>query len=224
VPITPDGLLEQFEGYTKLKELDWEHYRRTYGNIHRMDRILKSEGDSPDKFKVAKQADALMPFYVLTPDDVLRVLRNLGYSITDRAAFLKRNYDFYEAHTSHGSTLSKIVHAAISRDMGSERMWDWFLEALQSDIRDTQGGTTQEGIHTGVMAGSIDIITRVIAGVSVGRGHLGVGANLPAHWRSLAFKLRLRDRWYSFKLSRDTVRVRVGAGTGKPLKVRVRKL
>ncbi len=37
-----------------------------YKRIERLDRILKAEGDSPNKYKVSKQADVLMLFY-LTP-------------------------------------------------------------------------------------------------------------------------------------------------------------
>jgi trehalose/maltose hydrolase-like predicted phosphorylase len=40
-----------------LEELDWEFYREKYGDIHRLDRILKAEGKSPDNYKLAKQAD-----------------------------------------------------------------------------------------------------------------------------------------------------------------------
>ncbi|MBD3393298.1 MAG: beta-phosphoglucomutase, partial [Chitinivibrionales bacterium] len=52
VPVTDDNIICQFEGYMDLKELDWDHYRKKYGNIHRMDRILKSENSSPDGYKV----------------------------------------------------------------------------------------------------------------------------------------------------------------------------
>ncbi|BBZ06130.1 hypothetical protein MDOR_02990 [Mycolicibacterium doricum] len=40
-----DGLINQFEGYEQLAELDWESYRTRYGNIQRLDRILQAEGD-----------------------------------------------------------------------------------------------------------------------------------------------------------------------------------
>jgi len=47
-----------------LKELNWQDYQKKYGNIQRMDRILKAEGKSPNQYKVAKQADTLMlPIY-----------------------------------------------------------------------------------------------------------------------------------------------------------------
>ena len=42
-----DGIISQFEGYAELQEFDWDGYRRKYGNIQRLDRILEAEGDSP---------------------------------------------------------------------------------------------------------------------------------------------------------------------------------
>ena len=63
--ISNDGVIEQFDGYFGLKELDWDEYRKKYDDIHRMDRILKAEDNSPDDYKVAKQAgythDILQP-------------------------------------------------------------------------------------------------------------------------------------------------------------------
>ena len=41
VPFHDDGIISQFEGYEKLRELDWDHYRARYGNIQRLDLILE---------------------------------------------------------------------------------------------------------------------------------------------------------------------------------------
>ncbi len=78
VVITGDGILSQFDGYMDLKELDWEHYRKKYGDIHRLDRILKAEGDSPDRYRGSKQADVLMLFYLLSPGQVRNILEWMG--------------------------------------------------------------------------------------------------------------------------------------------------
>ena len=63
--ISEEGIVEQFKGYFGLEELDWDHYRKKYEDIHRLDRILKAEGKSPDDYKLSKQADFLMSFYNL---------------------------------------------------------------------------------------------------------------------------------------------------------------
>ena len=52
-----EGVISQFDGYFDLQELNWNAYRLRYGNIQRMDRILKTEGKSPNDYKVSKQAD-----------------------------------------------------------------------------------------------------------------------------------------------------------------------
>ncbi len=202
-------VMEQYQGYFGLDELDWDAYREKYGDIHRMDRILKAEGDSPDHYKVAKQADTLMAFYVLPPGEVKEILHRLGVEVGDETTFLRANYDYYEPRTSHGSTLSKVVHAVISSYFPESGVWDWFMEAMVSDVEDTQGGTTPEGIHTGVMAGSLDIIRRYFAGVDVGGGRLSIDPHLPEHWRSMGLKILHRGVWYDLALDHEAVTITV---------------
>src|SRR5215207_9293307 len=70
VPFHSDGLISQFEGYEDLEDLDWDHYREKYGNIQRLDRILRAEGDDPDKYKLTKQADAVLLFFLFPEDEL----------------------------------------------------------------------------------------------------------------------------------------------------------
>jgi len=37
VPFLADSVISQFEGWERLEELDWDAYRRKYGNIQRLD-------------------------------------------------------------------------------------------------------------------------------------------------------------------------------------------
>ncbi len=210
VVVTPEGIISQFDGYMELKELDWAFYRRRYYSIHRMDRILKAENDSPDKYKVAKQADVLMLFYVLPPEEIRRMLVELGYEVPEAGELLKRNYQYYEKRTSHGSTLSKVVHSVLSSYAGNGgESWTWFSETMRSDVQDTQGGTTIEGIHTGVMAGTLDVVVRHFAGVDFTGREKHITPHLPAHWSFLGFKLLCHGLWFHLEISRDSVRILV---------------
>jgi alpha,alpha-trehalase len=65
-----DGIISQFEGYEALEEFDWEGYRQKYGDIQRLDRILEAEEDTPNRYKVSKQADVLMLFYLFSADEL----------------------------------------------------------------------------------------------------------------------------------------------------------
>jgi beta-phosphoglucomutase family hydrolase len=222
VIMTDSGIISQFEGYFDLKELDWDYYRKKYDNIHRMDRILKAEGNTPDAYKVAKQADTLMTFYVLPPEAVARILKQLGYAVDDPIALLKRNYQYYEQRTSHGSTLSKVVHAVLSSYMSAkETAWDWFVEAMKSDIYDTQGGTTPEGIHCGVMAGTLDVITRYFAGIDFSKPIPEFNPHLPDHWNALAMKVCNRNIWYDVKLTPKQLTLTASGKFKTPLVVKV---
>lgn len=222
VIITQEQIISQFEGYLELKELDWERYRKRYYSINRMDRILKAEGDSPDNYKVAKQADVLMMFYILSPQQILEILQQLGHDIQDAEELLRKNYEYYEQRTSHGSTLSKVVHAVISSYIhAGHTVWDWFMEALRSDIYDTQGGTTIEGIHTGVMAGTIDVVLRYFAGVGLHGDTPIIEPELPPHWNELALRFEYQNVWYDVEYTQEGVRVKSSGKSGKPVTIQV---
>ena len=212
-------IIAQFEGYFKLKELDWDKYRKKYKNIQRMDRILKAEGRAPDDYKVAKQADVLMLFYVLRLDQIKEIFRNLGYGFDKK--LLRRNYEYYIKRTSHGSTLSKVVHCYVSQLLGKEKEFlNWFEEVLKSDIYDTQGGTTPEGIHCGVMGGSIDIVQRGLAGLDfLDDGTIKIEPRLPRKWRRLKFRLHYRRTSVLFDIMPHSVKVSIPKHEDKGIKL-----
>ena len=162
VPFHADGIISQFEGYEDLAELDWKSYRARYTNIQRLDRILKSEGDTPDRYKVSKQPDVLMLFFLFSDEELRPLFERLGYEYAPDTA--RKNIAYYAPRTTHGSTLSYVVHAAVMAELDPERSWEMFMIALQSDVSDVQGGTTKEGIHMGVMAGTLDLIQRGYVG------------------------------------------------------------
>ena len=213
-----DDVLEQFKGYFKLKDIDWEYYEKEYGDIGRMDRILKSEDDSPDNYKVAKQADTLMLFYLLEAEEVADLIKDLGYDVKDAQDLLQKNFDHYIARTSHGSTLSYVVHAyLLDRLPGRhQQLWQWFQLALNSDFDDIQGGTTKEGIHCGVMAGNINLLYNCFAGIKMG-DVIRIDPDLPKHWRKLQFHIKFRDHHYDLTITRDKIIIQTDAQHHRPV-------
>jgi trehalose/maltose hydrolase-like predicted phosphorylase len=201
-----DDILAQYDGYFDLEELDWDYYRNKYGNIYRLDRILKAEGKSADHFKVAKQADTLMTFYALPPAQVDHVVKQLGYDLSDD--YLIKNLHYYLKRTSHGSTLSRVVHAQLANMIGDKALsWELYSDALASDFVDIQGGTTGEGIHAGVMAGTVLIALQSYAGVDV-RGEMPiVNPQLPKHWRSISFNISWRRHHLWFEITPNLITI-----------------
>ncbi len=223
IQVKKDGLIEQFDGFMSLKEIDFEKYKKKYGNINRMDRILKAEGDSPDKYQVIKQADTLMTFYVVPLPDVLHTMKKTGHDIENPYEFLKTNYDYYINRCSHGSTLSYIVHGHILKDMPERKkqMLGFFREALKSDIYDTQGGTTAEAIHCGVMSGTIKMAIEVFGGITIRHGEITVNPTMPDEWEELEFDLIVRGVKYHFAVSHEMIKVKALMEEGEKVKITV---
>lgn len=215
-----DNVMEQFQGYFNLKELDWEAYKEKYGDIHRMDRILKAEGKSPDEYKVAKQADTLMLFYLLGTKEVKKLLKGLSYEVPED--FLKINFDYYIKRTSHGSTLSRVVHAYLSEKIGQrEQCKDLFTEALASDYNDIQGGTTAEGIHVGVMGGTVLTAISMFGGLNWDEEMLVLEPDLPDHWHLMEFKFLFRGDWYEFRIGKKKIDLNAVLNNKDEVKVRI---
>ncbi len=205
VPFHGEQIISQFAGYDELEELDWDDYRRRYGDIQRLDRILHAEDDTPDRYKVAKQADTLMLFYLLTADELEQILRGLGYDWSpDR---IPDTIEYYRARTSHGSTLSAVVHSWLLARSDRRRSWDLFEQALRSDVDDVQGGTTQEGIHLGAMTGTLDLVQRGYTGLAVEENVLRFEPTLPDEVAELTFPLHYRGHQLRVHLNHDCLKV-----------------
>lgn len=214
--ISEDGILEQFQGYFDLKELDWEHYKSTYQDIHRMDRILKAEGLSPNSYKVAKQADALMLFYNLSEQTISTLLNQLGYKHPEN--ILDANLHYYLQRTSHGSTLSRLVHAYLAHLAGHHDLsWKLYQESLRSDYIDIQNGTTREGIHLGVMTGTVLFALRAYAGLDWTGEHLDLNPALPPGWKRMEFNISFQGNRYYFDLSPSQTKVKTDSESEKTI-------
>jgi trehalose/maltose hydrolase-like predicted phosphorylase len=220
VPFHGDGIISQFEGYERLKELDWEHYRARYGNIQRLELILEAENDSANRYKVSKQADALMLFYVFSAEELRGLFARLGYAL-DRE-MIPRNVDYYDCRSSHGSTLSRVVHAWVLARSNRRRAIRYFAEALQSDVSDIQQGTTAEGVHLGAMAGSVDLVQRVSTGIEVTGDVLRLNPQLPQALRRLDLRIRYRGHTLDLKVTREELRVRGHKSDAAPIRLQVR--
>jgi alpha,alpha-trehalase len=194
-----NGVISQFEGYEHLAELDWQEYRKRYGNIQRLDRILEAENDSVNHYKASKQADTLMLFYLLSSDELRELLERLGYRFTPDQ--IPNTIDYYLSRTSHGSTLSAIVHSWVSARGNRDQALKYFQQVLLSDFADVQGGTTFEGIHLAAMAGSVDLLQRCFTGLEFRADRIVLNPLWPQSLGKLAFALRYRGHRLHLEVS-----------------------
>jgi trehalose/maltose hydrolase-like predicted phosphorylase len=220
VPFHDAGIISQFEGYERLEELDWERYRMRYDNLQRLDLILEAEEDSANRYKLSKQADVLMLFYVFSADELRNLFAQLGYAFDPET--IPRTVDYYDRRSSHGSTLSRVVHAWVLARSDRQRAIRYYAEALQSDVSDIQQGTTAEGVHLGAMAGTVDLVQRVSTGIEITGDLLRLNPQLPQALERLDMRIRYRGHTLDLKLTRDALTVRGREGDAAPIRLQVR--
>ncbi|WP_308287555.1 glycoside hydrolase family 65 protein [Cryobacterium sp. 1639] len=218
-----DGVLSQFDGYEALPELDWALYRARYGaedhSLGRLDLILNAEGDSTNNYRVSKQADVLMLLYLLSAEELRELIEDLGYSLSPE--LIRRTVEFYRARSTHGSTLSNVVHSWVDARADRERSWAALCRALDSDLGDIQGGTTNEGIHLGAMAGSIDMVVRCYTGLEIRDDMLWLHPVLPSQLDKISFRINYREQPIQLEVTSTNLRLHLPPGGTTAVRVRV---
>src|SRR3712207_273737 len=136
---------------------------------------------------------------------------------------ISKNVAYYDQRTSHGSTLSFIAHAGILANLDPQSSWERYLVALESDVGDVQGGTTREGIHMGVMAGTLDLIQRGYMGSEIrDDGVLHFDPKPVGNLDGLSFPMRFRGMPLEVSLEGGKLTVAAQSdGFSPPIKVGV---
>ncbi|PTH83504.1 trehalose 6-phosphate phosphorylase [Streptomyces sp. A244] len=215
-----NGVISQFEGYGDLAELDWADYRGRYDDIRRLDRILEAEDDSVNRYKASKQADVLMLGYLFAPSELQRLFSRLGHRLDEKT--WQRTVDYYLARTSHGSTLSGLVHGWVLARCRRAEAWQYCQEALRGDVADLQGGTTAEGIHLGAMAGTLDLVQRGLPGLETRAGSLWLDPVPLPELSSYGFSIRYRGHWgIRVRLTRGRLEIAVPPSGLPPIDVQL---
>jgi len=139
------------------------------------------------RHQVCKQADVVMAL-ALAGDDV-PPLR------------MRRSFDYYEALTTHDSTLSAAVHGIVAAAIGEPaRALGYFLDSLRVDLDDLHGNTSH-GVHMAAMAGSWLGLAQGFGGLRVRDGGLAFAPMLPPGWSSYGFSLQWRGRTLRIEVS-----------------------
>ncbi|NBC33052.1 MAG: hypothetical protein GVY13_10290 [Alphaproteobacteria bacterium] len=146
-----------------------------------------------------------MLFYLLPAEELVAQLERLGYAF--QADAIPRTVEYYLARTAHGSTLSRLVHAWVLARSNRAAAWRLFCEALDSDVSDIQGGTTQEGIHLGAMAGTVDLLQRCFTGIDTQANALSFNPMLPQELTGLKATIRYRQHLLDVAIDQESLRI-----------------
>jgi kojibiose phosphorylase len=169
------GVIEQFEGYHTLEEIDLASYGPRTVPI---DMILGHARTAQSK--VLKQADALMALNLLWDDFPEKVHQ--------------ANFSYYEPRTAHGSSLSPGVHAQFAARLGDLGRAERYLRQTAAIDLDDQMANAAGGVHMAALGSLWQAVVCGFAGLRLHDHGLKLCPRLAPRWRRLRIPFRWRRR------------------------------
>ena len=156
------------------------------------------------RYQICKQADVLMA-YLLAGDGI-------------DVAVKRRGFDYYEAITTHDSTLSAAVFGIVANEVGHAQAASRYFDAnLRIDLDDLHHNT-HHGMHMAALAGSWLGLAQGFGGMRVVDGQLQFSPSARPAWDGYVFGLQWRGRRLSVAVRNDRVVYTLLDGT--PLGIR----
>ncbi len=191
VNITKSRVIEQFDGYFKLKKVNLT--RADENGIPLLPASLKAK--TLGQTQLVKQADVVMLLCLL--DDV--------FNLSTKVA----NHDFYTPRTVHKSSLSASMHSLFASEVGHlNQAYSLFKATLHTDISNVHGNT-YEGIHAASLGGSWQAVVFGFAGVKIRKEKLTLNPRLPGRWKEITFSLIWQGQLIKFTLTNETIKLKI---------------
>lgn len=132
------------------------------------------------RYQVLKQADTTLAHFLFAEDPA--------------APEITRTRHYYEAITTHDSSLSPCIYGAMAALAGErERAETLYRLTRDIDLKNRQNNT-RDGLHLGNLGGTWLFTVQGFAGLRLRQGRLSLWPRLPRGWKRLDFPLRYRGR------------------------------
>jgi alpha,alpha-trehalose phosphorylase len=152
------------------------------------------------RMQVAKQADVVLLMLVLSD----------RFSLEQK----RRNYEYYESRTNHGSSLSTSVHSILASEIGRHQdAYRYFRHSAFMDMNDFKNNTAG-GVHSACLGGTWMAVIHGFAGMRDEEKSLKFDPVLPLAWQGYRFKLRYRGRLIGVDVRRHGVQYELLSGPG----------
>ncbi|MBP5256620.1 MAG: glycoside hydrolase family 65 protein [Clostridia bacterium] len=186
---TPDektGVIEQFDGYFGLEDVSVDEVRSRLLDPRE---YWGGANGVAAHTQVNKQADTVAMLGMFPGDYSTDVMR--------------KNWEYYEKRTEHGSSLSACMFALLACYTGDpDYAYPLFMKSAQQDYLKTSklwlGLIFIGGTHPAASGGAWMTMLRGFAGIYVKDGvPVSRGPALPSGWKKLSFRLKCRGRLWT---------------------------
>jgi alpha,alpha-trehalose phosphorylase len=191
------GIVLQDERFLHRKRWDFSRPRRGPLLLHHHPLELY-------RHQVVKQADVVLAAY----------LAGHTMSVEEK----RRTFDYYDPITTGDSSLSASIQSVMASEVGRpEAALRYFLEGCSGDLEDRHGNTG-DGIHVAACGGTWLALVAGFGGLRDADGTVCLSPRLPAAWRRLRFRLRVRGQLLEVDMESHATTYRLLEGTGLPIR------
>jgi maltose phosphorylase len=181
------GIYEQHDGYFDLPHVDVKSIPMSQIPIYKNWAYIRIF-----RFDMLKQPDFLNLPYFFSQDFTMEEKR--------------KNYEYYEARTSHESSLSPSLHAILAAELGKEReAYDFLAYAARLDL-DNYNRNTEQGIHSSSAAGVWAGMVSGFGGLRTDAETLILNPSIPKQWKAYRFKIFYAGSLLSIDVDVDRAR------------------
>jgi nigerose phosphorylase len=194
-PDPKTGVIEQFDGYMGLKESSVEELKARM--IHPNEYLGAGQGLAVPT-KIIKQADVVM---------MLNLFRS-RFS----ARIMRANWEFYEPHTEHGSSLSACAYAIVATEFGNlDFAYKYFMKTAKIDLEAKYkvyvGSVFMGGSHPAANGGAWMTAVLGFGGVQADEKGIAIKPRLCRKWKSLQFHLAYRGDDFRVTITKSSVTI-----------------
>jgi maltose phosphorylase len=187
------GIYEQHDGYFDLPHVDVKSIPMSEVPIYQHWAYIRLF-----RMNMLKQPDFLNLPYFFSQDFTMEEKR--------------KNYEFYEARTSHESSLSPSLHSILAAELGkSQEAYDFLAYAARLDL-DNYNRNTEQGIHSSSAAGVWAGMVSGFGGLRTDAETLVFNPSIPAQWKAFRFKIYYKGSLLSVEVGGDKVRFAILEG------------
>lgn len=194
-PNAENGLIEQFDGYFGLEDATVDEVRS---------RLLDPKEYWGGAYGVASDTQ------VLKQADVVAMLSMFKNDYTTEV--MRKNWEYYEPRTEHGSSLSACMYSLLSCYTGApDDAYPLFMKSAAADMN--PGGKEWIGLiyiggtHPASEGGAWIVAMRGFAGVDISDGTLRCTPRLPSKWKKMSFKLIFKGELYSISICGNDAKI-----------------
>lgn len=192
-PREEDLLIPQDDTYLTLKNIDLTKYKSsekvgTLFDEYNMEQV--------NQMQVTKQADVVILLYLI---------EQAGSPFAKEV--MKANFDYYEARTTHDSSLSLSTHTIVANDLERQDLaYSLFKRATRIDLGPYMH-SSDEGIHAASIGGIWQSAVFGFAGVRMVNGTLRINPCLPKQWKKMEFTIYWKGQPLSIEVDHSVLRV-----------------